>query len=114
MHLSANARRHAGLFRSSQYLIAYLPFGSLQIIVGLFELAHVFVQLVLDAARLAEVVLQQGDLLVALGALLLQFVLETTALDRMKSGNLDPPNLDPEERITIISPSALRSSYWEV
>lgn len=94
--------------------MADLPFGSLQIIVGLFELAHVFVQLVLDAARLAEVVLQHGDLLVALGVLLLQFVLEMTALDSMKSSNSDPPNLGPEERIHLICCSALCSFYWEV
>lgn len=95
-------------------MIADSPFGSLQIIVGLLELAHVFVQLILDAARLAEVILQHGDLLVALTVLLLQFVLETTALDRMKSSNLDPPNLDPEERLNLIYCSALRSFYWEV
>lgn len=52
------------------------PFSSLQVIVGLFELPDVFVELILDAARLAEVVLQHGDLLVALRVLLLQLVLE--------------------------------------
>lgn len=55
---------------------SHRPFGPLQVIVGLFQLADVFVQLVLDAARLSEVVLQHGDLLVALGILLLQFVLK--------------------------------------
>lgn len=94
--------------------MADLPFGSLQIIVGLFQLAHVFVQLVLDAARLAEVVLQHGDLLVALRALLLQFVLETTALAGMRSSDSDPPHLDPEDRIHLIYCAALCSFYWEV
>jgi len=51
------------------------PFGSLQVIVGLFELSDVFVELLLDAAGLAEVVLQHGDLLVALRVLLLQLLL---------------------------------------
>lgn len=51
------------------------PFGSLQVIVGLFQLSDVFVELLLDAACLAEVVLQRGDLLVALGVLLLQLLL---------------------------------------
>lgn len=74
----------SSFFKARPYLIPDLPFGSLQIIVGLFELAHVFVQLVPDAARLAQVVLQHGDLLVALSVLLLQFVLGTTAVDRME------------------------------
>lgn len=54
------------------------PFGSLQVIIGLFELSDVFVELILDAACLAEVVLQHGDLLVALRVLLLQLVLKRT------------------------------------
>lgn len=53
------------------------PLGPLQVIIGLFQLPDVFVQLILDATRLAEVVLQHRDLLVALRVLLLQFVLNT-------------------------------------
>lgn len=34
------------------------PFGSLQVVIGLLQLSDVFVELLLDAARLAEVVLQ--------------------------------------------------------
>lgn len=52
------------------------PLGSLQVVVGLLQLPHVFVELLLDAARLAEVVLQRGDLLVALGVLVLQLLLK--------------------------------------
>lgn len=52
------------------------PFGSFQVIIGLFKLSDVFVELLLDAARLAEVILQQGDLLVALRVLLLQLLLK--------------------------------------
>lgn len=55
------------------------PFGSFQIIVGLLELSDVFVKLLLDAARLAEVVLQHGDLLVALRVLLLHLLLRRRA-----------------------------------
>lgn len=51
------------------------PFGSLQVVVGLFELSDVFVELLFDAACLAEVVLQHRDLLVALRILMLQFIL---------------------------------------
>lgn len=53
------------------------PLCPLQVIIGLFQLPDVFVQLILDAARLAEVVLQHWDLLVALRVVLLQFVLNT-------------------------------------
>lgn len=53
------------------------PLGPLQVVIGLFQLPDVFVQLILDAARLAEVVLQPRDLLVALRVVLLQFVLNT-------------------------------------
>ena len=52
------------------------PLGSLQVVVGLFELSDVFVQLLLDAARLSEVVLQHRDLLVALSVLVLEALLE--------------------------------------
>lgn len=51
------------------------PLGPLQVVVGLLQLPDVFVQLILDAAGLAQVVLQHRDLLVALRVLLLQFVL---------------------------------------
>ena len=47
------------------------PLGALQVIVGLLQLPHVLVQLLLDAARLAQVVLQDRHLLVVLGVLLL-------------------------------------------
>lgn len=53
------------------------PFGSLQVIVGLLQLSNVFVELLLDAARLSQVVLQQRDLLEALRVLLLQPLLKT-------------------------------------
>ena len=33
------------------------PFGSLQVIVGLLKLSDVFVELLLDAARLAQIIL---------------------------------------------------------
>lgn len=33
------------------------PFGSLQVIVGLLKLPDIFVELLLDAARLAQVIL---------------------------------------------------------
>ena len=55
---------------------SHRPFGSLQVVIGLFELSDVFVELILDAACLAEVVLQHGNLLVALRVLLLQLVLK--------------------------------------
>lgn len=58
------------------------PFGSLQVIIGLFELSDVFVELILDAACLAEVVLQHGDLLVALRVLLLHLLLRREGQDR--------------------------------
>lgn len=51
------------------------PFCSLQVIIGLFQLSDIFVELLLDAASLAEVVLQHGDLLVALRVLMLQLLL---------------------------------------
>lgn len=54
-----------------------VPLGSLQVIVGLLQLSDIFVQLFLDAARLEQVVLQHGDLLIALGVLLLQFILQS-------------------------------------
>lgn len=47
------------------------PFGSLQVIVGLFQLSDIFVELLFDATCLTKVVLQHGDLLVALGVLML-------------------------------------------
>lgn len=56
---------------------SHRPFGSLQVVIGLFELSDVFVELILDAACLAEVVLQHGNLLVALRVLLLQLVLKS-------------------------------------
>lgn len=58
-------------------MIIHKPFGSLQVVIGLLELSDVFMELVLDAACLAEVVLQHGDLLVALRVLMLQLVLKT-------------------------------------
>lgn len=64
------------------------PLGSLQVVIGLFQLPHVFVELLLDAARLAEVVLQHGDLLVTLGVLLLQLLLKDAAQDRTPLGTL--------------------------
>lgn len=57
----------------------HTPLGSLQVIVGLFQLSDVFVKLLLDAAHLTQVVLQQRDLLVALRILLLQLFLRKTA-----------------------------------
>lgn len=52
------------------------PFSSLQVVVGLLQLSDVFVELLLDAACLAQVVLQHGDLLVALSVLMLQLLLQ--------------------------------------
>lgn len=70
-------------------------------------------QLILDAACLTEVVLQHGDLLVALGVLLLQFALGTKVIGRDEdrpTARVDrsfPPGLDPERRISIIHFSVL-------
>lgn len=68
------------------------PLGSLQVVVGLLQLPDVFVQLILDAAGLAEVVLQHRDLLVALRVLLLHFVLNTRGQRRRTTlvGSLKP------------------------
>lgn len=70
-------------------------------------------QLILDAACLAEVVLQHGDLLVALRALLLQFVLErqfwTGWRPTARTDRLFLPHLDPGWSINIIHFSALPS-----
>lgn len=54
-----------------------VPLGSLQVVVGLLQLPDIFMQLLLDAPRLDQVVLQHGDLLIALCVLLLQFLLES-------------------------------------
>lgn len=54
-----------------------VPLGSLQVIVGLFQLPDIFVQLLLYAACLDQVVLQHRDLLIALSVLLLQFLLQS-------------------------------------
>lgn len=76
--------QHKGNFQTVLFYLVSIkspnrPFGSFQIIVGLLELSDVFVKLLLDAARLAEVVLQHGDLLVALRVLLLQLLLRRRA-----------------------------------
>ena len=55
--------------------VLFWPFSSLQVIVGLFKLSDVFVELLLDAASLSQVVLQHRNLFVALGVLLLQLLL---------------------------------------
>ena len=52
------------------------PLGSFQVVVGLLQLPDVFVELLLDAPGLTQVTLQHVDLLVALGILLLQFLLQ--------------------------------------
>lgn len=57
-------------------LLSFQPFGSLQVVVGLLQLPDVFVELLLDAARLAKVVLQPGDLFITLSVLLLQLLLQ--------------------------------------
>ena len=57
------------------------PLGPLQVVVGLLQLPHVLVQLLLDAARLAQVVLQDRHLLVVLGVLLLQLLLQGRGRD---------------------------------
>lgn len=59
-----------------------VPLSSLQVVVGLLQLPDIFVQLLLDAARLDQVVLQHGDLLIALSVLLLQFLLQSETQGR--------------------------------
>lgn len=43
--------------RKETFFLSFQPFGSLQVIVGLLKLPNVFVELLLDAACLAKVVL---------------------------------------------------------
>lgn len=61
---------------SVKHAASFQPFGSLQVIVGLLKLPDVFVELLLDAACLAKVVLQHGDLFITLSVLLLQLLLQ--------------------------------------
>lgn len=62
------------------------PLGSFQVIVGLLQLPDVFVELLLDAPGLSQVILQHVDLFVALGILLLQFFLEGVGGSREERG----------------------------
>lgn len=78
------------------------PLGPLQVVIGLFQLPDVFVQLILDAARLAEVVLQHRDLLVALRVLLLQFVLNT-GKEKRNTALIDHVSVSVRVRTRLIS-----------
>lgn len=63
------------------------PFGSLQVVVSLFKLPDVFVELLLDAACLAKVILEHRNLFVTLGVLLLQLLLK---MGKQKEEKLGP------------------------
>ena len=75
--------------------VLFWPFSSLQVIVGLFKLSDVFVELLLDAASLSQVVLQHRNLFVALGVLLLQLLLNKTR--REKSSGVSVRNKDVKQ-----------------
>lgn len=68
-----------------KYNVLLRPFGSLQVVVSLLKLPNVFVELLLDAARLAKVILEHRNLFVTLGVLLLQLLLK---MGQQKEENL--------------------------
>lgn len=69
---------HSRIFRTAgqrrllqQRRTPRLPLGALQVVVGLLQLSHVLVQLLLDGPSLTQVIFQHRHLLVALCVLLL-------------------------------------------
>lgn len=58
-----------------KYKASLLPLGSFQVIVGLLQLPHIFVKLLLDAACLTQIILQHGNLFITLCVLVLQLFL---------------------------------------
>lgn len=94
----------------------YLPFGSLQVIIGLFQFPDIFLQLIFNGFRLSQIILQGWDLPVAFWMLHFKLLLQDRMEARSVTEAFDKPCLHPVQQMWAVThalcPLSVEDIWW--